>query len=73
MDFNTECYGKEAKLEVIERVYQLALWASKFIDEPLEVDHIIPMQGKYISGLHVENNLQILKRSENRSKGNQWN
>lgn len=35
-----------------------------------EVDHIIPLQGRYISGLHVHNNLQILTRSKNRSKGN---
>lgn len=35
-----------------------------------EVDHYYPLQGEFVSGLHVENNLQILTRSENRSKGN---
>ncbi len=35
-----------------------------------EVDHIIPLQGEMVSGLHVHNNLQILTRSKNRSKQN---
>ena len=37
-----------------------------------DVDHIIPMQGKNISGLHVETNLQWLPSVENYRKGNRW-
>ena len=34
------------------------------------VDHIIPLKGRDVSGLHVPWNLRIVARSENSRKGN---
>jgi 5-methylcytosine-specific restriction endonuclease McrA len=40
--------------------------------ENMVVDHIIPLCGKKISGLHVIWNMQYLTPKQNSKKGNKW-
>ena len=59
-------------LEDIREFYILAQelqWLSDPMD-PLQVDHIVPLQGEIVSGLHVPWNLQVLPKSLNCRKSN---
>ena len=59
-----------ANFDAIKKIYNLAAKITEETGIPHEVDHIIPLQGKTVSGLHVETNLQIITRTKNRAKHN---
>ena len=66
-----------ADLKAIEDVYidceELNLAAKTAgCTEIFVVDHIIPLRGKLVSGLHIETNLQIITAAQNAEKSNKF-
>jgi hypothetical protein len=62
-----------ANLFFIEEIYHLAKLRTKATGIKWEVDHIVPMAGKTVSGLHWEQNMQVVPSAVNRRKScYQW-
>jgi len=62
----------DADAHLIVAKYQVAAMLSRETGEPYHVDHIIPLQGKYVSGLHVFSNLRVIPGSDNVKKSNKY-
>lgn len=59
-----------ADFDAIEQVYRDAKTLEGLTGVPHHVDHIIPIHGKNVSGLHVHWNLRPIPATENLRKGN---
>ena len=59
-------------LDDISHFYKQARELTKTTGIIHHVDHIIPLKGKTVSGLHVPSNLQVIPASDNCSKGNAY-
>lgn len=57
---------------MVEEIYELAHIRTAATGVPHEVDHIVPLCGEQVSGLHVPHNLQVLTREDNRRKYNHY-
>jgi hypothetical protein len=64
----TPKWDKDAHL--ISAKYQLANMLTRETGKPHHVDHIVPLQGKNVSGLHVFSNLRVILGEENIKKSN---
>lgn len=64
-----KCLSDEHKKQIL-KIYEFAKLVEKTFGIKTHVDHIVPLKGKNVSGLHVPWNLQVLSACENLSKGN---
>lgn len=65
----TPCW---ADLKKIDEIYEQCRRVSELTGVAYHVDHVIPLRGKNVCGLHVHTNLQIITAEQNLKKGNSF-
>jgi hypothetical protein len=68
----TPAWLTRAQKQQILQFYKRAAQMTRDLGMKYEVDHIVPIRGRIVCGLHVPWNLQILTRSENAKKHNKF-
>lgn len=62
----------EEDLRRIEEIHAEAVRITEVSGIRHEVDHILPMQGRLVSGLHVPGNLRVIPKKDNAAKSNRY-
>lgn len=57
-----------ADMDAITWIYEMRQKICALTGEEWEVDHVIPLKGKLVCGLHVPENMQIIEKVANRMK-----
>jgi len=68
----TPAWLTEEDFWMIEQAYELAALRTKLFGFGWHVDHVMPLQGAVVSGLHVPTNLQVIPWIQNVSKANKY-
>jgi hypothetical protein len=61
-----------ADLKKIQEIYKLAKRMQSELGMKMAVDHIVPLKGEVVSGLHVHENLRVIPYIENARKSNSY-
>lgn len=61
-----------ANQDAIVEIYRQAELMTRTTGRLYVVDHIIPLVGREVSGLHIETNLRVIEHHENARKHNAW-
>ena len=62
----------EDDLWMIEQAYDLAKARTEMLGFEWHVDHVVPLQGKRVSGLHTPSNLAVIPGAENCRKNSRF-
>ena len=68
----TPAWLTEDDLWLIAEAYDLAALRTRALGVEFHVDHIIPLRGKKVSGLHVPQNIRVIPGVENMRKTNKF-